>query len=136
MPIASFPCTHFPHSLQFTPFSLLLVSDLCFWKCPSLNCWSNSEFLKLLSDPTSTNVRAQCLQENYSAASQALEQALSLDFEIREWPQYNLLRSRVLTGQGDYDEALIVLEHALSLAQQSKMMMQGSGNGYSRSGLW
>ena len=59
-------------------------------------------------------------QDNFNAASQSLDQALSLDFEVRDWPQYNLLKANVYTSQGDYDEALVVLEHALGLAKASK----------------
>eukprot|EP00668_Euglena_longa_P004314 GGOE01005062.1.p1 GENE.GGOE01005062.1~~GGOE01005062.1.p1 ORF type:complete len:1337 (-),score=400.50 GGOE01005062.1:270-3734(-) len=59
-------------------------------------------------------------QENYVAASQSLEQALSLDFEVRDWPKYNLLKARVYLAQGDADEASVVLEHAMTLAKQSK----------------
>ena len=59
-------------------------------------------------------------QDNFAAASQSLQQALSLDFEVRDWPQYNLLKAHVYTSQGDFDEALVVLEHALGLAKASK----------------
>eukprot|EP00906_Rhabdomonas_costata_P037365 RCo052578 len=59
-------------------------------------------------------------QENYTAAQQALEQALSLDFQVRDSPQYNLLKARVYGATGEYDEALIVLEHALQLAKASR----------------
>eukprot|EP01012_Entosiphon_sulcatum_P028886 TRINITY_DN3505_c0_g1_i1.p1 TRINITY_DN3505_c0_g1~~TRINITY_DN3505_c0_g1_i1.p1 ORF type:complete len:1334 (+),score=365.73 TRINITY_DN3505_c0_g1_i1:81-4082(+) len=62
--------------------------------------------------------------ENYMGATQSLEQALSLDFEVRDWPQYNLLKARVYSATGDFDEALIVLEHALQLA---KAATRGSG---------
>jgi len=66
-------------------------------------------------------------QERYSSASQSLEQALSLDFEVRDWPMYNLLKARVQSAEGDLDEALIVLEHALALTSQGKIVGVGKG---------
>ena len=64
--------------------------------------------------PESYLLSAQIHQHtgNVAAANQALEQALTLDFEIRDQPQYNLLRGTILGMMGDHQEALITLQLA------------------------
>lgn len=52
---------------------------------------------------------------NLPAASQSLEQALSLNFDIRDQPQYNLLRGIVHGAMGDNEKALEHLQHGLKL---------------------
>eukprot|EP01063_Lacrimia_lanifica_P030925 TRINITY_DN5002_c0_g1_i1.p1 TRINITY_DN5002_c0_g1~~TRINITY_DN5002_c0_g1_i1.p1 ORF type:complete len:1347 (+),score=658.12 TRINITY_DN5002_c0_g1_i1:120-4160(+) len=56
-------------------------------------------------------------QENYIQAQQALEQASS-EFEVRDWPQYNLLKARVANAMMKYEDAMKPLEHALALTKQ------------------
>eukprot|EP00756_Hemistasia_phaeocysticola_P023049 Hpha_TRINITY_DN15868_c2_g7::TRINITY_DN15868_c2_g7_i1::g.192122::m.192122/K19673/TTC21B, IFT139; tetratricopeptide repeat protein 21B len=56
-------------------------------------------------------------QECYPQAQQALEQAMA-EFEVRELPQYSLLKARLGAEQGHYDEALRDLTAALSHAKQ------------------
>ena len=53
--------------------------------------------------------------ENFRAAHASLEQAVSHDFAIRNFPLYRLLKSKVLTARGDLDEALSVLKEAIEL---------------------
>eukprot|EP01060_Flectonema_neradi_P035676 TRINITY_DN6631_c0_g1_i3.p1 TRINITY_DN6631_c0_g1~~TRINITY_DN6631_c0_g1_i3.p1 ORF type:complete len:1319 (+),score=237.31 TRINITY_DN6631_c0_g1_i3:49-3957(+) len=60
-------------------------------------------------------------QENYNQAQQALEQSMT-EFEVRDWPQYNLLKARVANAVGKHEDALKDLEHALALTKQ---MVQG-----------
>jgi tetratricopeptide repeat protein 21B len=48
-------------------------------------------------------------------AGQALEQAMSLDFAVRESPQFLIMRGKVLTAVGELEEAQKVLEQALAL---------------------
>jgi tetratricopeptide repeat protein 21B len=52
-------------------------------------------------------------QENYTEASNALERAISSNFQIRDWPIFNLLRARVSAATGDTKSALDVLQRAL-----------------------
>ena len=61
-------------------------------------------------------------QENYTQAQQALEQSM-MEFEVRDWPQYNLLKARVSNAVGKYEEALKDYEHAQALTKQ---MAQGN----------
>ena len=48
-------------------------------------------------------------------AGQALEQAMSHDFAVRESPQFLIMRGKVLTTVGELEEAQKVLEQALGL---------------------
>lgn len=54
---------------------------------------------------------------NVTLANQSLEQALTLDFEIKDQPQYNLLRGTVLGMMGELNDALATLQLALKLVQ-------------------
>jgi len=58
-------------------------------------------------------------QECFPQAQQALEQAQA-EFEVRELPQYSLLKARLAAGQGQahYEEALRDLQAALARAKQ------------------
>eukprot|EP01062_Namystynia_karyoxenos_P029524 TRINITY_DN22164_c0_g1_i1.p1 TRINITY_DN22164_c0_g1~~TRINITY_DN22164_c0_g1_i1.p1 ORF type:complete len:1333 (+),score=623.83 TRINITY_DN22164_c0_g1_i1:88-4086(+) len=60
-------------------------------------------------------------QECYPQAQQALEQAMA-EFEVRELPQYSLLKARLNAEQGNYDEALKDLTAALA---HTKQIVQG-----------
>jgi len=55
------------------------------------------------------------LQDKFKQAQQALEQALSHNFEVREWPVYHLVKAKVLEATGEFEEALKVLEAAMVL---------------------
>jgi len=61
-------------------------------------------------------IQAQiCLaREQYKQCTNALEQARSLDFEVRNTPVYHLVKARVLDASGQTDEALKLLESAMS----------------------
>lgn len=62
-------------------------------------------------------IQAQiCLQrENYQQCSQSLEQARSLDFEIRNTPIYHLMKTKLLEASGQIEDALKVLQAAMEL---------------------
>lgn len=64
--------------------------------------------------PDSYLLSAQIHQHagNVTAANQALEQALTLDFEIRDQPQYNLLKGTILGMMGEFSDALATLQMA------------------------
>lgn len=53
-------------------------------------------------------------------ATTSLEQALSHNFEVRDWAPYNLVKARVHCAQGDLKEALQTLEHAMKLAKEQE----------------
>ncbi|EAN95023.1 hypothetical protein C3747_124g61 [Trypanosoma cruzi] len=55
---------------------------------------------------------------NASLASQALEQALTLDFDMKDQPQYNLLHGIVLGMMNKYQNALEALQLALKLTKE------------------
>ncbi|EAN76789.1 hypothetical protein, conserved [Trypanosoma brucei brucei TREU927] len=54
---------------------------------------------------------------NVSLASQALEQALTLDFEVKDQPLYNLLYGSVLGMMNKHKEALEALQEALKVVK-------------------
>jgi tetratricopeptide repeat protein 21B len=55
-------------------------------------------------------------QGNFGGATQALELALSLDFEINEAPTFNLLRGTLLYHKGEFETALAALKLAVKAA--------------------
>jgi len=55
-------------------------------------------------------------QKNFAGAKMAIERALSSNFAVKVWPEYNLLSARVYSAKGDQALALRTLEHALKLA--------------------
>eukprot|EP00760_Papus_ankaliazontas_P014107 PhM_4_TR15957/c0_g1_i1/m.102859/K19673/TTC21B, IFT139; tetratricopeptide repeat protein 21B len=63
-------------------------------------------------------------QENYTTANTSLEQALCLDFEVRDMPLYCFLKGTVLSGLREYQEAIKTLQHALDGV---KLIRQGRG---------
>ncbi|XP_075548739.1 tetratricopeptide repeat protein 21B-like isoform X1 [Dermacentor variabilis] len=54
-------------------------------------------------------------QGNIKSASQLLETALSYDFEVREKPIFHIIKAKILKEQGDYQEALQLLNAAMAL---------------------
>eukprot|EP01065_Artemidia_motanka_P029688 TRINITY_DN35779_c0_g1_i1.p1 TRINITY_DN35779_c0_g1~~TRINITY_DN35779_c0_g1_i1.p1 ORF type:complete len:1373 (+),score=488.22 TRINITY_DN35779_c0_g1_i1:98-4120(+) len=56
-------------------------------------------------------------QECFPQAQQALEQAMA-EFEVRELPQFSLLKARLAAEQGHYEEAQKDLTSALGLTKQ------------------
>jgi Tfp pilus assembly protein PilF len=58
-----------------------------------------------------------CLKSgNSKQAHQAVEQALSHDFEIKDTALYYLVKARIHVQLVEYEEAIKVLETAISLA--------------------
>eukprot|EP01006_Ploeotia_vitrea_P056869 TRINITY_DN68132_c2_g2_i2.p1 TRINITY_DN68132_c2_g2~~TRINITY_DN68132_c2_g2_i2.p1 ORF type:complete len:1314 (+),score=179.62 TRINITY_DN68132_c2_g2_i2:92-4033(+) len=55
--------------------------------------------------------------EDYLTAQQELEQALSLEFEVRDSVHFNLLKARVTMALNDLEEACNVLNHAMDLVK-------------------
>jgi outer membrane PBP1 activator LpoA protein len=60
----------------------------------------------MLADPTyaEANILAAQIalaQENYTAAQQALQRAVSNNFTVNDWPSFGLLRARVINALGD-----------------------------------
>ena len=53
--------------------------------------------------------------DNMRLAASSLEQALSYDFRVRSSPQYHLLKSQLLSRQGDYEGAYETLESAFTI---------------------
>jgi len=74
-------------------------------------------------------IQAQiCLtRENFQQCSQALEQARSLDFEIRNTPIYHLMKTKLLEASGQVDDALKVLQAAMELPGVRKPLKAGPG---------
>ncbi|CUG87791.1 Hypothetical protein, putative [Bodo saltans] len=74
--------------------------------------------------PDAHLLSAQIHQYNgaITAALHSLEQALTLDFEIKDQPQYNLLRGTLLGMTGELNEALQCLQHAIQLVQAANQM--------------
>lgn len=56
---------------------------------------------------------------NVKLASQALEQALTLDFEVKDQPRYNLLHGIILSLMGKHAQALESLQLALSIVKNN-----------------
>ncbi|KAH6929544.1 hypothetical protein HPB50_002626 [Hyalomma asiaticum] len=54
-------------------------------------------------------------QGNIKSASQLLETALSYDFEVREKPIFHIIKAKILKEQGDYQEAVQLLNAAMAL---------------------
>ncbi|KAH8024296.1 hypothetical protein HPB51_022415 [Rhipicephalus microplus] len=54
-------------------------------------------------------------QGNIKIASQLLETALSYDFEVREKPIFHIIKAKILKEQGDYQEAVQLLNAAMTL---------------------
>ncbi|KAL3234174.1 hypothetical protein MRX96_022693 [Rhipicephalus microplus] len=54
-------------------------------------------------------------QGNTKIASQLLETALSYDFEVREKPIFHIIKAKILKEQGDYQEAVQLLNAAMAL---------------------
>jgi tetratricopeptide repeat protein 21B len=69
------------------------------------------------SQPEAHLLQAKIFQfvGNYGAAAQALEQALALDFDVNDSPQFNLLRGVLLYKKDDFAEALTCLERAVKI---------------------
>jgi tetratricopeptide (TPR) repeat protein len=59
-----------------------------------------------------------CEPTNLRLAQQALDQALSFDFNVRKLPKYHILRARLLGKQGLADKALAQLQMAADLDTQ------------------
>nr|CCC92868.1 predicted tetratricopeptide repeat protein [Trypanosoma congolense IL3000] len=59
---------------------------------------------------------------NVSLASQALEQALTLDFEVKDQPLYNLLHGSVLGMMNKHKEALGSLQEALRITKDKSQV--------------
>jgi len=81
-------------------------------------------------DPTLSEVHILLAQvhlagQQYRAAEQALEQALSFAFEVREWPQYSIVRAHVLLERGEAEEALKMLEGAMAQPGVAKLAPRG-----------
>lgn len=54
-------------------------------------------------------------EESFSAAQQALEQAVAHDFEVRDIPLFHILKAKVLEATGDLTGAERMLENAIDL---------------------
>lgn len=54
-------------------------------------------------------------QDKAQPARQSLELALSHNFEVKETPQYYIIKSRVHEQLGEYEEQIKVLESAMDL---------------------
>lgn len=54
-------------------------------------------------------------RENYKACSQYLEQARSLDFEVRNTPVYHLMKAKLLEASGSVEDSLKVLQASMVL---------------------
>ena len=97
----------------------LLLAKAHFLRCDfdtALRCCS----ICTKADPAFSSaalLQAQILlrSDNYKQAHSVLEQALSHNFSVRESPVFHLAKARVLQTQGEEEEALRVLETALSL---------------------
>ena len=73
-------------------------------------------------------IQAQiCLQrENFQQCSQSLEQARSLDFEIRNTPIYHLMKTKLLEASDQLEDALKVLQAAMELQGVRKSASAGA----------
>lgn len=70
--------------------------------------------------------------KRYQEANSSLEQALSHSFEVRESPLFFLLRAQCHEKQGEWKEALSVLQSAFNLPGVSKPMPAGAASGRSK----
>eukprot|EP00941_MAST-03F_sp_MAST-3F-sp1_P006174 g6174.t1 len=61
--------------------------------------------------------RIALLQDDFIAASKALDEALSHDFSIRKYPVYHLVKSQVLRSKGDIEGAKGVLQESIALPE-------------------
>ena len=59
--------------------------------------------------------RIHLAQRQHKMAEYSLEQALSLDFSVRQSHKYHMVKAKVLVEAGDLQEALKVLESAMRL---------------------
>ncbi|XP_077563092.1 tetratricopeptide repeat protein 21B-like isoform X2 [Haemaphysalis longicornis] len=58
-------------------------------------------------------------QGNIKSASQLLETALSYDFGVREKPIFHIIKAKILKEQGEYQEAVQLLNAAMALCTPS-----------------
>jgi tetratricopeptide repeat protein 21B len=123
-PIAEKSRRHLELLLRHVPGSTeaqLLLSKICFVSgdIDKASAMISACIRQDQSLPEAYLLSAQIHQYNgsVSLANQALEQALTLDFEIKDQPHYNLLRGTVLGMMNELQEALITLQHALKLVQ-------------------
>ena len=81
-------------------------------------------------------IQAQiCLyRENFQQCSQSLEQARSLDFEIRNTPIYHLMKTKLLEASGQIEDALKVLQAAMELPGVRKSSSRPSATAASNAG--
>lgn len=108
----------------------LLLSRICFVSGDSdkASAMISACIRQDQSLPDAYLLSAQIHQYNGSVTSalQALEQALTLDFEIKDQPQYSLLRGTLLGMTGDLNEALTCLQQAVKVVQsQSHVTSKG-----------
>src|SRR5690606_27019123 len=62
-------------------------------------------------------------QENYTGCLYGLDRALSFNFEIRDWPEYNLLKAKVQSAKAEYKAALDTLDYALKVLSKEHSML-------------
>lgn len=67
-------------------------------------------------------------KENFKAVQQALEQARSLDFEIRSTAVFHLLKAKLLEASGQTEDSLKTLEQAINLPGVRKLSPKASVN--------
>ena len=54
-------------------------------------------------------------QDDIRRADQSLQRALSYDFEVRSSPLFHIVKARVLELQGQFEEAIALLEKGMKL---------------------
>ena len=52
----------------------------------------------------------------FQPALDALEMALSQDFNLRNEPRFKTIKGKVLKNQGNYEEAIIILTQGIALS--------------------
>lgn len=64
-------------------------------------------------------------QDNFRGASQSLEQAVALRFDVRSTPMYHLLKARLLIAQQNFPEALkLVSDHEIPKLPKKMVFIQ------------
>ncbi|CEO96137.1 hypothetical protein PBRA_004827 [Plasmodiophora brassicae] len=68
-----------------------------------------------LTESRLMRAQIELLRQNWGEAADALEEALSLDFNVRHTAKYHIIQTQLLEAKGSADEALSLVQSAMNL---------------------
>lgn len=119
------------HAAPLSGTSTKSVTILMVLFCRGVRCLVGGRWCVRENVETPLSIYLKILQHtgNHAGATQALEMALSLDFEINDTPTFNALRGTLLYHKGEYEAALQALKTAVAAAGGTTTAAAGSGGG-------